>query len=472
MQNLSHKMSSFIKFTLKIILLLAFYTSWSQTEDLNVELGPSKITLNEEFKVTFHLPFSKLKSLSNFPEIQDFNKSSTVFTKENNEYKITQTYLPRKEGTFVLEDFNFIVNGKTFLVNGTTIEVIKKKTNKKPEEKPLDLSKFISPKVDAFYKVETSKSEVFVGEPLEVKVSYNINKENTTEINFIDLKEQVTKIRNKLKPQNVWIEELSDIQSLSADTINIKNKTFRKYIIFHAVYYPIDTTSVHLPSTTFKMLKYKISKTTNLIERIPDYLTYTSEPISVKIKALPPHPNQENALIGSFRLQEKVSPSSKIYTGDGITYQITVKGEGNTSLVPNPFIINNSNFEIFESRISNPKNDQSNKINDHKEKTFEYFLLAKKPGTYKMKEIFYWLYFNPTKEKYDTLFPKSSVKVIGEEINPNEAPVKETDEFYNLIHKSNNKVKSFEKDEKIKIIANLLLIIMLISSIVLILKKQ
>ena len=112
-----------------------------------------------------------------------------------------------------------------------------------------------------------------------------------------------------------------------------------RYKIFEATYYPLNNESIKFPELELELIKYKISKKPSFFGRnkVEDYEKFYSKPLTVSVKNLPPHPLKENISVGNFILKEKVN-STKLNTGENLTYEFEIVGEGNISAINEPKI--------------------------------------------------------------------------------------------------------------------------------------
>lgn len=438
--------------------------------EVEIEYSDSPLPLDHNFKITISISNDKLKSISNFPEIENFIKGKTFFIKGKKAYIVEQEYWPLKEGVYTLPPFNLSINGKKFSFKEKTVQVhkSKSKTFAKTIIREPDSKNDANFKPDAFFAVKADKEKVYTGEGFEVSAVFYIAKENNTEFNFIDLKDQVRKIVAHIKPERCLIEEKSLLGEMRLDSAVVNNKTYITYTIYTATFFPLDTTSIKLPSVSFKIITYKIARSPLLIEREAYYQTLNSSPFIVKIQALPPHAYKDKVAVGKYNFEERLS-STRIKEGEMFKYYFTIKNkEGFSSITP-PSIYDNKIFEVFAPRVSFKKNLENDQY--IYAKTFEFSVVPRSAGKFLLKDHFYWIYFNSGTALYDTLQPKILVQVLKNVEEP-ELQVSIHQGLYDqMISSASNKIKSKEKNDRIKLISNILILFMLISTFILILKK-
>ena len=454
---------------LNIFLTQAVQIASAQSE-VQLEYSNTPLRLDQVFKITISTGSERLKSISNFPEIEDFVKGKTIFIKAKKNHVIEQEYLPLKAGKYILQPFNLIVNGKKFSFNGKVVVVnaLKGKTVRNGIiEEPAEKN---GPEVipDALLQVKSDKSSVYSGEGFSVTAAFCIAKNNTVEYNFVDIKAQVSKMILKLKPAHCWIEESNIPPMSSVDSILIDDNVYFQYQIYAANFYPFDTVPIRIPSMDFKILNYKLNRTPLSIERQAFYLKLSSVPYTIQVKSLPPNPYKERVAVGVFSFEEKLS-TRKTKMGEMFKYYFTIKNKNGLSTTIPPFIFEGKDLEIFTPRINVKKyTDKGEVLNG---KTYEYPIIARTAGKISLKEHFYWIYFNTGSKQYDTILPKLSMEIQSGS-QPEDIQLTIHENFYHqMISKVSNDMRSKEKDDRIKLISNILIVFMLISTFILILKK-
>jgi hypothetical protein len=86
---------------------------------------------------------------------------------------------------------------------------------------------------------------------------------------------------------------------------------------------------------------------------------------------------------------------------------------GNIAAIPAPVTQASSSFDIYPPEVSQViKRSYQSVIG---EKTFDYFVVPRKDGTFALGRYFQWIYFNSAKERYDTLRSSRTLEVKGED---------------------------------------------------------
>ena len=165
----------------------------AKAQELSVELGPDEIGINQLFTIKVTIQNGKLKSYTDFPDIDGFAKRGTSSSSSTNiingqvssSQSITQRYLPLEEGTFTLADFSIDVNGETVSSKGKRMKVgppaeSRRSSGRTPYgHSPFDNlfgdtndPEFVDVKEDAFLALTTDKDEVYLGEGFTATICF------------------------------------------------------------------------------------------------------------------------------------------------------------------------------------------------------------------------------------------------------------------------------------------------------------
>lgn len=452
-------------------------------QQISVEVGSGEVALNELFTIKITIQNGKLKSYSDFPEIDGFAKRGTSSSSSTNiingqvssSQSIVQRYLPLEEGTFELANFSIDVNGEKVSAPGKKIKVgpaIDRNRNARRDpfgRSPFDdlfgsdkSPEFVDVKEDAFLALSTDKDEVYVGEGFTTTLAFYVADANRAPLQFHEAGKQLSEILKELRPENCW-EENFNIENIYGERVTLSGKSYMKYKIYQATYFPLNLEPVNFPSVPFEMIKYKVAKSPSFFgrDRQEDFKTFYSKEKTVKVKALPPHPLKDVVSVGDFELDEKISKYT-VETGGSFQYDFNVYGEGNISGINEPKVLINKKVEFYTPDVNQDINRGGGKVAGSKK--FSYYGLPNEPGEYNMKDFFSWVYFNPRTAKYDTLQSKIKFEVTGESKKNNSISSVDLGSFYDNIDLESNELMSLKEDKTMQIVANLLILAMLVGA--------
>lgn len=475
-----------------VVAVLAFaYKASAQEAKINI--GNNQIAVNEAFTISITLQNEQLKTYSPFPDIPGFQKrgvSSQASTNiVNGQISFSQTlvqnYAPTKEGKFRLKPFTMEINGKKVESPGTEIKV--GPARQQESQDPFDRDPFeeffgrrgggggskeyVDVKEDAFFALTTSKDRVYVGEGFTLTLAFYVAESNKAEMQFYDLQNQMQSILKKIKPANCW-EENFGIEEIQPEQVTIEGKKFMEYKLYRATLYPINKEPVKFPAMPLTMIKYKVAKVQSFFgfnNKKQDFKIFNTKAKTVIVKDLPPHPLKDNVSVGDFHLEEAIQGNKKLTTGKSFNYNFKIAGEGNITAIRNPQLVENKNFDLYPPNTYQDINRSGLAVTGAK--SFNYFVIPKEPGNFKMSELVQWVFFNTKTNRYDTLKPKLVLNINGESSRNIAVGSGDIDEFMGLISSHSNNFVNIKKDEYIKLIANSFLLFLFILTVVVMIKK-
>jgi len=474
-----------------LILLLFLNSAFAYTQNIQIALGPDEIGENQVWTITVTVQNEQLRNFDNFPDIESFRKRGTSSQSTTNiingqissSQSVTMTYSPTKRGVFTLPAFKMKVNDKMVSANGKKIKVtapVQAQQQRDPFASFFDRSptddffgrgdtEFLDVKDDAFLALTTSKDEVYVGEGLNASLSLFVAEANQAPLQFYDLEKQVPEILKKIKPANCW-EENFKIENIEGMPVTIGGKNYVQYKIYQAAFYPLNTEPVVFPSVGLQMIKYKVAKNPSFFgqNRQEDYKTFYTKAKTIPVKDLPPHPLKDVVAVGDYHLDEHMR-STNLETGQSAAYEFNVYGEGNISAISKPSVTADGEFEFYEPNVRQDINRQNNRVTGTK--SFNYFLIPKEPGTYKLKDYIRWVFFNTSTKKYDTLKSALTIKVSGESKKNEAIRSNDLGTFYDKIESTDNSLRVIANNGWQKWTFNIFILLMLSASAYFVFKK-
>lgn len=391
----------------RIGLLLLPFIAFGQQPEVTVTYGGNTIDVSEKFTIKIVIR-AKEYEVTDFPEINGLGRSGRsvahITYRENGsrgiQHTITQSYVPKKPGTFKLAPSTLTVNGKPINLPAETIRVT--------TEPSVDVDEGVSTiniREDALVALTVRKDSVFVGEGFRVTVSFFVSDINTAGWDFPpDLNAQVDKIAQQIKPGNC-LESRLEITSVKAERTVVKGKQYSQYKVFEAVYYPLNDKPITIPPVTLTMLR-EGDDTIGEEKR-----SFKTEPARLTIKPLPDHPLKDKVAVGNFSMREWLNKST-VETGTSFTYQFRIAGEGNFTTVNLISPENDERFDFYPPEVKG--NDREGMLQGDRE--FQYTIFPKEPGEIALKDYFKFIFFNVQKSQYDTLSATVTVDVSGKKI--------------------------------------------------------
>lgn len=416
---------------LAFVCMALLFVNFSQAQEVQIDLGPDEIGLNETFTIKVTLSNDKIKSYDQFPEIPGFQKQGISQSSSMNiingqmssSNSIIQYYKPSRKGQFTLGAFSVLINGESVDSQGKRITVTDPVSTQglggnntdpfadffgRAAEDP----EFIELEDDAFFSVSVDKKEIFAGEGFNLNLAFYMSEQNQAPFQFYEPGKQLDAILKKIKPNNAW-EENFNITNIEPEAVEINGKKWIRYKVYEASFFPFSEGTIEIPRVPWEMIKYKVAKNPSFFgaSRQEDFKTFFSNPQTITVKALPPHPLKNEVSVGVFQLRENIS-SLEVKTGEGFDYNFGINGVANINAIPAPKRMPAPNLNTFDPNVRQQINRGYGRVSGIKE--FNYFITINEAGEYDLTDHFQWIYFDPIRAVYDTLKPQAKIIAVGE----------------------------------------------------------
>jgi hypothetical protein len=396
-----------------IILIATLFCIVAKAQEVRIELARKKINLNEFLQIRMLINNEELKQVEDFPEISNFEKAFQVSLEYTNQkgqitQGIEQNYKPKQTGTFTIPSFELRVNGKKATFKGEEVLVVKNEKNEDNEEDLLaeleeegqkNIALNISKLQDFFLLLNVSQKEVFVGEEVNISFALYVAEDAPASLDLYQLDKQLTRIVRQIRPSKAWEEDYR-LDTVRTEKLELGKRKYTRYTFYQAAFYPAEAGLWQIPSLELQM---EDKEHNNII-------TLKTQAVRIEVKPIPKA--EKKVPVGRFQWQEAIS-YLKIQTGQAVSYQINVVGSGNFAML-NLTQTTAKDLEIYTPTIEQIIRKTPTQLLGIK--TFKYAIVAKKPGKYPLKNLFYLVYFNTETQKYDTLRSRLTLEVSGKAI--------------------------------------------------------
>lgn len=395
-----------------IFLIVMLFSTIANSQEVRIELARKKINLNEFLQIRMLINNEELKQVDGFPEIANFEKTFQVSLEYTNQKGqitrgIEQNYKPKQTGTFAIPPFELRVNGKKATFKGDEVIVVKdEKTEQEEdllaeleEEQQRQVSLDIGKLQDAFLALNVSRKEVFVGEEVNIAFALYVAEDAPVALDLYQLDKQLSRIIRQIRTNKAWEEDYR-LDTVKTDQLELGKRKYTRYTFYQAAFYPAEAMTWQIPALELQMEDKEHNK----------IVVLKTQATQIKVKAIPKI--DQKAPVGRFQWQEAIS-YLKIQTGQAITYRVNILGNGNFAML-NLAPIPDNKLEIHSPSIEQIIRKTPTQLLGIK--TFKYAIVAKKPGKYPLKDLFYLVYFNTETQKYDTLRSQLTLEVSGKAI--------------------------------------------------------
>ncbi len=392
----------FMKKILSIFLMLAAVIStnaqvkFSATAKKAVEVGE-----------VFQLSFSVNSKATGFraPRISGLQVISGPSTSTSSQYRIvngrtsqslttTYNYNLRavKEGTFTIGTAKVTVAGKNYKSNVLRIKVVKasNKSGKAATGTSAD---------ELFVRVILNKSSVYLGEPITATIKIY------TKVPLLDFKDMKFPSYS-----GFWSQDILSPTNIALQRETYKGKLYDAAILKQTLLFPQKTGKLTIDPYELELtIKEKSGKARNFFGQIVDrYIRVDkklkSYPNTINVKPLSGNqPTNFSGLTGKNIKLSVTTDSQEIKQDEGITLKVKISGSGNLKLIDEIPVNFPASFEKYPPKIK--ENISNTSAGSSGSKTFEYFFVARDPGSYTISPIEF-SYFDIQLKRYKTLTSK------------------------------------------------------------------
>lgn len=377
------------------------------------------------------------------PPLTDFKVVSgpSTTTEQNTINGLTSQYislsyvlLAKKTGAIKIAPATALIDGRTFKSNSINIVVSKNKPagSAKNNSGAASIQSTLSG-FDPFYEpqAQSTFSDYILhkGENIQKKVNDNMQLRLQMSKSSCFVGESLLatyKLYTRLKSESnlaknpsfsgfsvIEILQQNDASSFAIEKLN--GKSYNVYIIRKAQLYPLQAGAIEVESATLdnkiSFIKYDGINGNNYNidpnSLITETVALSTKPTIITVKPLPEagKPEGFKGAVGNFTI-DAVLQKDSFTTDETAKLFVTITGEGNMHLITLPEIKWPSNFEVFDTKISDNTDNKTVPISGSK--TFEITFSVDKAGSYIIPSINF-SYFDPTAKNYK----KNSTKSIS-----------------------------------------------------------
>ncbi len=322
------------------------------------------------------------------------------------------------EGTYTIEPARITVDGNVLSSNPITIKVVKgsKKASQQgqtdSQEKSLSQQAYDIIKDNLFIRLYVDKTQAYLGETITATYKIFVH----PDLNIVNISVPKMPSFNGFWTQDFGIKELK----FSTEIIN--GIPFKVADLKQVVLIPQQTGVLAIDPMEIEFVVRLLIKQQQrkryrdpfdmlfddpffndpfFSNRYKDFpFTVRSKPVQIKVLGLPsPQPVDFRGGVGSMQLKAWLD-KDRVKTGEVATLRVEISGSGNLKLL-SPFSLNLPNdIDTYEPKVIDKTSISPTGINGTL--TFEYYLVPKNPGQFKIEPVKF-AYFNLAKKEYVTL---------------------------------------------------------------------
>lgn len=398
-----------------VIIIVIFSTTVSFSQNVKITASAkSTVVLGERFRLIYQVNTNTNSfippNLSEFQVLMGPSKSvSSSYNIVNGNSSRTSTtgftyYLvAKKTGKFKIAPAQIKYKGKIIKSNELVINIVDKKTAIKNTNTTNQSG--ISNK-DLYIKTHLSRNSVYEGEHLiaTVKIYFKdgINIAGFDKIEMPSFDGFYT--QEIIKPNNITVTKE-----------NINGINYNVGVLQKTILYPQKSGKISIsPFDITCILQQRVQRgrSRNLFDGFfsSGYRNIKhkirSNNASINVKALPTNkPKDFSGAVGKLNIKSKID-KTEVGSDEPIILTVTISGNGNMKLLPEPEIVLPPDFDVYDPKIKNNyKNDETG---SHGNIKYEYLIIPRHGGEFKIPKI-KLSYFDTRSKKYIT---KSTNKLL------------------------------------------------------------
>ena len=394
------------------ILVILFFTLLNEVwaQNFSASVNRKKVAVNQTFTLSFKIDASGNRftppNLSKFQVLSGPNQSSSMtYVNGRMTQSITYSYQLRaksnKLGVIQIGPASIQSNGKTIKSNIVSVEMVKASQQNKNNNQNNNITDQLNDNIHLVLTV--NKSNLYVGEQLTATYTLYFN------ANINGLTDYV-KVPGF---SSFWSQEF-ELKENNVTQGNYKGNRYYKSVIKKVLLTPQKSGELTIEPMGVELSARVRIPSRSFFSSYRDIKhTVQSRSKKIKVKALPSgKPATFNGAVGSFTLKSDLS-KTEAKTNEAISLTIKVKGNGNLKLFDTPDLEIPPDIETYEPKIK--ENIKMSNSGNSGYKSFEYVLIPRYAGEYKIPSITF-SYFDLTKKRYINLkTPDYVLNIEGEE---------------------------------------------------------
>lgn len=404
-----------------LIFLLAGRT-FAQDVTFTATTSSSTVAAGEQFQVTFSVNGNGSKFQA--PTFKDFSvlmgpsqSMSTQFINGNVSQSISYTYIiiAQREGTYEISPATIEVNGKKLQSNSLKITVVKGNPPQQQSQGGSGNSGNNSSNAQGsgldsksvFIKSFVDRSGVSIGEA--ITVTYKL----CTKVNLVSY--SISKLPSFT---GFWSEDIPLQQQLQFSRQTIDGVLYSVADVKKVVIYPQRSGALTVdPMEGEVIARVQVKRSRNSNDPFDQFFNdpffnntirdvkypIKSEPVQITVKPLPEvTPDCHfNGTVGKFNAEFSLD-KKETKTNEAVTLKIKFSGKGNIKLIEAPVVNLPPDIETYDPKVNDNITVAAGGSNGSR--TYEYLLIPRKPGNYKIP-LDPFCYYDVGKKNYVKISP-------------------------------------------------------------------
>lgn len=432
------------------ILWLIFFSLRIHSQKLNVQVSTTKPIVGVPFEIAFSINANiqdfTPPPFTNFQIVSGPNQSQSIsFVNGNLSQSISISYVlvPLREGACVINAAKVVVNGQSIYSSPITLDVQKNTSNNNNNNnsfnrnnEPPSAGAINVSKDDIFVKTFVNKKQCYIGEQiiLTQKIYTKVELRGIQNVKFPHLEGFWSKNQETTGNIPMHIENI--------DGVNYYVGEISKQYLFPQKSGKLTISPIEIDALVRKRSNRPPRDVFEQFFGVNAYedkiVSLKSQPISITIDDLPSNnkPSEFSGAVGSnFSFKAEIS-KNKIPANDALTLKLTISGTGNIPLIDAPKINFPPEFETYDPKVTENINSNNNLSGT---KTYEYLIIPRKEGIYKLSDI-HFSYFNLNTKSYANINAPDIVIEVSPSLNKNNNAAEVYQQFKQEIKNEDNDI--------------------------------
>lgn len=409
---------------LNIVLVALLLASVANAQDINFTASaPKVVSMGERFRITFSINAKGTGFES--PDLKDFYASGPSISSNSSiqiingqmSQSFSYSYVfyvePKKAGDFVVGAAKIRVDGKVYETSPFKISVVGDGNATNNEANTGGNQNNNTEVKDLFVRIELSKTEGYVGEPVLATLKLYSRVDLT---GFEDMKFPAYR--------GFWSQEVFTPKQINLERENVNGVIYNMGIIKQDLLFPQKVGELQIEPFEIDVV---IGRQTFFGLQPAGTRKVVSSSKTYKAKALPENrPESFTGAVGNFDIKVSVD-KDKSKTNEAITMLVQISGSGNLKLIESPAFVFPTDFEVYDPKENTDiKNSASGSSGS---KTFEYLIIPRVAGKFTIPSTEF-SYFDPATKTFKKQ-TTSPISFTIEKGSGNDSIVNE-----NFVHKS------------------------------------
>ncbi|RLD80234.1 MAG: protein BatD, partial [Bacteroidetes bacterium] len=304
-----------------------------------------------------------------------------------------------KKGKHTVPKAKITVDGKVYESNPIMIEAVEGASQNTNNQNNTNTTENVSGNIskdDIFVRINLNKTKVYQGEQIisTIKIYSRGGLSGFNDFKWPSY-------------TGFWSQDVNTPSRINLQRENVNGKIYNAGIMRQSILFPQRSGTIKIePFELECIVPVKAGKRRNffgeLVDTYADVKKTLKSPIRT-IKVLPLPANKPSSFSGAvgknFKMQANIN-RNEIANNESLTLKVKISGSGNLKLIDKLNIDFPKTFEVYDPKISNNISNTASGASGSK--TFEYLLIPREPGNFKIPAIKF-SYFDIQSKSYKTL---------------------------------------------------------------------